>query len=80
MTNPRWWIGAVTLVLAAATPALAQQQSAAGRIKMVSGSAFIVRQGAPIPAQAGQFVFEADGLRTGADGKIGVTLKDDTRV
>jgi len=25
-------------------------------------------------------VFEADGLRTGSDGRIGVTLKDDTRV
>jgi FecR protein len=80
MTNPRCWAGVVTLMFAAATPALAQQQSAAGRIKMVSGSAFVVRQGAPIPAQIGQFVFEADGLRTGADGKIGITLKDDTRV
>jgi hypothetical protein len=25
-------------------------------------------------------VFETDGLRTGADGRVGVTLKDDTRV
>ena len=80
MTNPLCCAGVVTLMFAAVTPAWAQQQSAAGRIKMVSGSAFIVRQGAPIPAQVGQFVFEADGLRTGADGKIGVTLKDDTRV
>ena len=80
MTNPLCCAGVVTLMFAVVTPALAQQQSAAGRIKMVSGSAFIVRQGAPIPAQVGQFVFEADGLRTGADGKIGVTLKDDTRV
>jgi hypothetical protein len=80
MTNPRWWAGVITLVFAAATPALAQQQSAAGRIKIASGSAFILRQSAQIPAQAGQFVFEADGLRTGADGRIGVTLKDDTRV
>src|SRR3989442_9199731 len=80
MTNHRRWVGAVTLLLAAATPALAQQQSAAGRIKIASGSAFIVRQTKQIPAQAGQVVFEADGLRTGADGSIGVTLKDDTRV
>jgi hypothetical protein len=68
------------LVLAAAAPAVAQQPTAAGRVKVASGAAFIVRQGATVPAQVGQVVFEADGLRTGADGRIGVTLKDDTRV
>jgi hypothetical protein len=64
---------------AAAVPASAQP-SAVGRIKIVSGSAFIVRDGALISAQAGQAVFQADALRTGADGRLGVTLKDDTRV
>ena len=80
MTNPRWSVGVLSLMLAAATPVFAEQPSAAGRIKVASGSAFIVRQGAAIPAQVGQVVFEADGLRTGADGSIGVTLRDDTRV
>jgi hypothetical protein len=76
----RIWIGAVVFVLAAA-PAFAQSpQSAAGRIKIASGSAFIVRGGALVRAQAGEVVFEADGLKTGADGRLGVTLKDDTRV
>jgi hypothetical protein len=65
---------------AAGIPLLAQEHTAAGRIKVASGSAFIVRDGAQIPAQVGQAVFEADGLRTGTDGKVGVTLKDDTRV
>ena len=80
MAISRYWAGVLTLVLAAATPALGQQPSAAGRIKVVSGSAFIVRESGLIPARAGQSVFEADGLRTGVDGRIGVTLKDDTRV
>jgi hypothetical protein len=80
MTNARCWAVVLTLMLAAATPALGQQPSAAGRVKLVSGSAFIVRGSGLIPAQAGQIVFEADGLRTGIDGKLGVTLKDDTRV
>jgi hypothetical protein len=84
MTHPRSWAGVLTLVLATATPALCQQRdqqpSAAGRIKVVSGSAFIVRQAGLIPAQAGQVIFQADGLRTGVDGRIGVTLKDDTRL
>jgi hypothetical protein len=80
MTISRYWAGVLTLVLASAAPALGQQPSAAGRIKVVSGSAFIVRESGLIPARAGQGVFEADGLRTGVDGRIGVTLKDDTRV
>ena len=74
---------ALALVLAA-TPAFAsgqqQEPTAAGRIKIASGSVFIVRAGATIPAQPGQFVFEADVLRTGADGRLGLTLKDDTRL
>ena len=75
----RIWFGALALVVAAA-PAFAQQpQSAAGRIKIASGSAFIVRAGAVVPAQAGQLVFEADSVRTGADGRLGITLRDDTR-
>jgi len=64
----RIWFCVVALVVAAA-PAFAQTpQSAAGRIKVASGSVFIVRAGAQVPAQAGQLVFEADSLRTGADG------------
>ena len=82
MTNPRWWVAALALVLvcAVATPVVAQDRPVAGRIKISTGSAFIVRDGAQIPAQVGQIVFEADGIRTGGDGKIGVTLNDDTRL
>ena len=84
MTHPRCWVGVFTIVLATATPALCQQPgpqpAAAGRIKVVSGSAFIVRQNELVPAQAGQVIFQAAGLRTGADGRTGVTLKDDTRL
>jgi len=75
---------ALVVVATAATPAFAgrvqQEPTAAGRIKIASGSVFIVRAGATIPAQAGQVVFEADTLRTGADGRLGLTLKDDTRL
>jgi hypothetical protein len=80
MTSPQYWAGVVILVIATATPAQAQQPSAAGRIKVVSGSAFIVRKSNLVPARVGQDVYAADGLRTGADGRIGVTLKDDTRI
>ncbi|MGB7220277.1 MAG: FecR family protein [Vicinamibacterales bacterium] len=72
--------GALTLIMAAAAPAVAQDAQSAGRIKVASGTAFVVRQGAVIPAEIGQLVFAADGLRTGADGRVGVTLKDETRI
>jgi hypothetical protein len=76
------WLGSlVALALAAtAAPAFAQQPAAAGRIKVASGSAFIVRGGAQMAATLGASIFESDVLRTGADGRLGVTLKDDTRV
>lgn len=80
MTSPRFALSVVVLVLAGSAPVWGQEAAAVGRIKVVSGSAFILRQNATIPAELGQVVFESDGLRTGADGRIGVTLKDDTRV
>jgi hypothetical protein len=70
---------AVVLMLAA-VPAFAQERAAAGRIKIASGSVFIVRANDTVPARAGKLVFEADTLRTGDDGRIGITLKDDTRL
>ena len=80
MTSLRRSVGILALVLLAAPPVAAQQQSAAGRIKVVAGSAFIVRGSETIPARAGELVFAADGLRTGEGGSVGVTLRDDTRL
>jgi hypothetical protein len=70
----------VLALLSIAAPALAQQPVAAGRIKLASGSVFLVRGGSATQAQAGQLVYVADTLRTGTDGRLGVTLNDDTRV
>jgi hypothetical protein len=67
-------------VMVVAAPVFAQETAAAGRIKIASGSVFIIRAGTSIPAQAGAVVLEADTLRTGADGRLGITLKDDTRI
>ena len=70
----------VVALLLYAVPAFAQQPAAAGQIKIASGSVVIVRGTNTIPAQPGQPVYEADTLRTGDDGKLGITLKDDTRL
>ena len=72
--------GVLAMILATAVPALAQQPSPAGHVKVASGSAFIVRQDATVTARPGEPVFATDALRTGVDGAVGVTLKDDTRL
>src|SRR4051812_26988339 len=72
---------AVYILLLAAAPALGQQPSgAAGRIKVTSGAVYVVRGGTEMRAQPGQILYQADVVRTGADGGLGFTLKDDTRV
>ena len=70
---------AVVLVLTVTAPAFAQPGSA-GRIKVASGASFIVRGQTATPATVGEVVFESDILRTGADGRLGVTLRDETRI
>ena len=79
LVNFQRCVGACLFVLAA-LPAFAQQPAQVGRIKVASGSAFIVRAGAMVPAVTGQAVLVSDILKTGPDGKVGVTLKDDTRL
>jgi hypothetical protein len=69
------------LVLSVFWPSPARaQQTIAGRVKVVSGPAFIVRQQQSIEASPGAVVFESDLLRTGSNGRLGVTLRDDTRL
>ena len=69
-------------VLVALDPAvaLAQPPTPAGRVKVSSGTVGIVRNGQALPAPPGAEVFEGDVLRTGADGRLAVMLRDETRV
>lgn len=52
----------------------------AGTIKVVTGAVSIVRADEVIEATLGAPVLAQDRLRTGADGSVGVTLNDDTRI
>jgi hypothetical protein len=52
----------------------------AGTIKVVKGSVSILRGDEVIEATPGTPVMAQDRLRTGADGSVGVTLKDDTLI
>ena len=71
-------VGGVCALLLA-VPASAGQL-AAGRVKTVTGEAFVVRGDKTVPVQVGHEVFESDRVRTGTDGRVGLMLKDDTRV
>jgi len=68
------------LALLLTSPAVAQEPEAAGRVKVASGTVVILRAGREMPARPGLVVLEHDGLRTGDDGRLGITLKDDTRI
>jgi hypothetical protein len=68
------------LVVGLLSARLQAQGQPAGYVKVVTGAALIIRGGAEMPARPGDAVYQKDGLRTGAGGRLGVTLKDDTRV
>jgi hypothetical protein len=76
---PRLVLLAGLALAATAAPAVAQS-SPAGRVDKLTGSAVVLRAGAQVPVKNGDSVFETDVLRTGSDGHLGVTLKDDTRL
>jgi hypothetical protein len=63
-----------------AQPAAQPSASIAGRIKVASGTATIVRGTETRAATVGAEVVESDVLRTGADGRISLMLKDESRL
>ncbi|MBF0153013.1 MAG: FecR domain-containing protein [Magnetococcales bacterium] len=70
-------VRAFFIVGAFCLPLLAQ--AADGMVKSASGAVFVLRLGTKIPASEG-FPLEAkDILETGADGSVGITMKDNSR-
>ncbi len=65
------------LLLAVTGAALAAD---AGRVKVSRGSAWIERAGARLPATVGTPVRQDDVVVTGADGAVGITFADDSRL
>lgn len=70
---------ATALVAAlAGSGSIAQVASEAGIVKLSKGSAAIERAGQQLPATPGTVVRTSDRIVTGADGSIGITLRDNT--
>lgn len=73
----------VVLGLLPGVPAETDAQTStavAGRVKTAIGSTSILRGGQTLAANAGMGVLASDILRTGPDGQLAVTLRDDTRL
>lgn len=82
---PAFWrgssIGIVAFLLFVFLPTAARAQArAAGFVKVLTGAATVVRAGQALPVKLGDAIHQADTLRTGPDGQLGVTLRDETRV
>jgi hypothetical protein len=69
----------VILALVIALPAHAQD-SPIGFVKRLSGTVTVLRRGTVVSAVPAMPVYRADWLLTGADGELGVTFRDDTRI
>lgn len=70
-------LGIALLILGMAASAFAAD---AGRIKSARGTAWIERAGTRLPATVGTAVRPEDVVVTGADGALGITLADDSRL
>jgi len=60
--------------------ALADEAPAIGRVKRVTGTVLLDRGGRTLPVQPGMALQVGDRIRTGADGGVGVTMSDDSRL
>jgi len=71
--------GAMVLVLVLSV-AVASASSSIGLVKVTEGTATVQRGDETLPARLGLALEEGDILRTGANGRMGVVLRDDTRL
>ena len=77
---PRFGLAVACALFVFASPVEAQPAAAAGVVKNVAGTAVVVHGGQELQAAPGQPIAEGDTVRTGADGRLGITLKDGTRL
>lgn len=76
MIKTHW--AALCVLAAAIASGAAGAGEAAGMVKVVKGTVSIEREGKRQAASVGMPVEVADRVRTGADGSVGVTLRDNT--
>lgn len=68
----------ICALLASATVSVAKDDRPVGLVKTASGDAFILRDNRRMAAFPGQQLVLGDVLATGATGKLGIIMRDDT--
>lgn len=76
MIKAHWAALCALLALSSGVPVQAAEN--AGMVKVAKGQVSIERNGQKLPATVGSLVEVADRVRTGSDGSVGVTLRDNT--
>lgn len=76
MIRPHWALGGLAALSILAFSVQAGEQ--AGMVKVSKGAVSIERDGKKMAADVGTPVLVADRVRTGADGSVGVSLRDNT--
>lgn len=74
MIKPQWLLA--TLLTLSANHLFATES--AGTVKRVSGQVQVERGSEKLKAEPGMAIFVADKVRTGSDGAVGITLRDET--
>ena len=69
----RWLLTSLALGLA-----LTSAQAEIGQIKTAKGQVSVERKGQALPGQVGMLLEASDVLKTGADGAVGLTMRDNS--
>lgn len=75
MRTPTRWLAPLLLALMLAAPAA---RAEIGQIKVAKGQVTVERAGQALPGQVGLRLEAQDVVRTGADGSVGITMRDDS--
>jgi hypothetical protein len=71
-------LGRGLLVVLAAIGFAAPARADVGQIKVATGQVSVDRKGQSLPAKVGMLLETDDVLRTGADGSVGITMRDNS--
>ncbi len=72
------WLRHALLALVAAGLWAAAAHAEVGQIKISKGQVSVDRKGQSLPGQVGMLLEPADILKTGADGAVGITMRDNS--
>lgn len=61
-------------------PVLAWSADVAGTVKVSKGQVMVKRNQQQLPAPVGTTIYSSDRVLTGADGSVGITLRDNTQL